>query len=60
MSIPHGRRSSWLPARYLIGLPGKVIAIPYELGNGRVWGRHVGDTTFLRAWLGHPDFHMIK
>ncbi|MGF6229414.1 hypothetical protein QFZ27_003369 [Inquilinus ginsengisoli] len=49
-----------MPARYLIGLPGKVIAIPYELGNGRVWGRHVGDTTFLRAWLGHPDFHMIK
>lgn len=47
-------------ARYLVGLPGKVVAIPYELGNGRVWGGHVGDTTFLRAWLGHPDFHMIK
>jgi hypothetical protein len=47
-------------ARYLIGLPGKVVAIPYELGNGRVWGGHVGDATFLRAWLGHPDFHMIK
>lgn len=41
-------------------LPGMLIELQYELGAGRTWASHVADTTFLRAWLAHPDFHMIK
>lgn len=59
------RHPSWeeiqlAASEYFAGLPGKVVAIPYELENGRVWGWHVGDATFLRAWLSHPDFYLIK
>ncbi|MGO1078753.1 DUF6368 family protein [Inquilinus sp. CA228] len=47
-------------AEYLAGLPGKVAVIPYENVYGGKWGSHVGDATFLRAWLNHPDFYLIK
>lgn len=47
-------------ADHLAGLPGKVVVIPYETADGGIWGGHVGDATFLRAWLGHPNFRMIK
>ncbi|MFE0757795.1 DUF6368 family protein [Inquilinus sp. NPDC058860] len=47
-------------AEYLAGLPGTVAVIPYEMAGGEIWGVHVGDVIFLRAWLGHPDFHLIK
>jgi hypothetical protein len=35
-------------------LPGRCWTIPGENG----W--QVGDTTFLRAWLSHPEFRMVK
>jgi hypothetical protein len=47
-------------ADHLAGLPGKVVVIPYETGVGGTWGAHVGDITFLRAWLDHPAFRMVK
>jgi hypothetical protein len=47
-------------AELVAGLPGRIVAITYETAGGRTWGEHVGDATFLRAWLGHPDFHMVK
>jgi hypothetical protein len=41
-------------------LPGIAIELPYNTGTERSWVYHVADTTFLRAWLAHPEFHMIK
>jgi len=41
-------------------LPGVAVELPYETGMGRTWVYHVADSAFLRAWLAHPDFHMIK
>src|SRR4051812_18521237 len=40
--------------------PGVVVELAYETGTGRTWVYHVADNTFLRAWLAHPDFRMIK
>lgn len=48
-------------ARALVSsLPGRVWEMPYAAYGGGSWYSHVGDRDFLRAWLGHPDFHMIK
>lgn len=41
-------------------LPGTVIEVLYLTGLEQIWASHIADTTFLRAWLAHPDFHMIK
>jgi Family of unknown function (DUF6368) len=41
-------------------LPGRVIALEYEVNDQRTWACHVGDSQFLKGWLNHPDFHMIK
>lgn len=41
-------------------IPGKIIDVPYATASGRSWAFHVGDPAFLRAWLAHPGFHMIK
>ena len=41
-------------------VPGRVIAIEYEVNDSRVWAWHVGDCEFIRGWLQHPEFHMIK
>jgi hypothetical protein len=41
-------------------LPGVAIELTYMTGSDRTWVYHVADSTFLRAWLAHPDFHMIK
>jgi len=42
------------------GISGKAVSIKYEVGNGRTWAYHVADAAFLKAWLEHPNFHMIK
>jgi hypothetical protein len=44
----------------LKGVPGCVIALEYEVNDQRTWACHVGDSQFLKGWLKHPDFHMIK
>jgi hypothetical protein len=43
-------------------MPGTIIGVidPSQIGQPRHWPSHVADATFLRAWLAHPDFHMIK
>jgi hypothetical protein len=40
-------------------MPGKILSLPYETGDG-IWVSHVADCEFLRAWLRHADFHMLK
>ncbi|MFD3943696.1 DUF6368 family protein [Streptomyces sp. NPDC058579] len=48
-------------ARALVSsLPGRVWEMPYAAYGGGCWYSHVGDGNFLRAWLGHPEFRMIK
>jgi hypothetical protein len=46
--------------RMIDGLPGKIVAVPYETANGRQWISHLCTADFLAAWLQHPFFHMIK
>lgn len=41
-------------------LPGRLIALPYKTARDTQWAVHYGDARFLRAWLEHPHFHMIK
>ena len=41
-------------------IPGRIITIPYEVGDGRIWAYHIGDVEFMENWLVHPRFHMIK
>jgi hypothetical protein len=43
-------------------MPGRIVSVidPAQVGEARHWPGHVADATFLRAWLAHPDFHMIK
>jgi hypothetical protein len=41
-------------------MPGRIVSFPYETARGTTWASHVADAAFLRAWLAHPDFHMIK
>jgi hypothetical protein len=40
-------------------LPGRVYEIPYPASRGRKLFTHMVDVEFLRAWLQHPEFHMI-
>jgi len=46
--------------RMVEGMPGRVVGVWYEPQPGRWWVVHVGDAAFLRAWLGHPRFRMVK
>ena len=46
--------------RMVEALPGKVVGLKYEPQPGREWVVHVADVAFLRAWLGHPRFRMVK
>ena len=41
-------------------MPGKIVGIEYEVGNGRKWVSHKANLEFFRAWLQHPQFRMIK
>lgn len=45
---------------YIREMPGRIIEVPYELAAGGDWIFHIVDAEFLRMWLNHPDFHMIK
>jgi hypothetical protein len=46
--------------RFFRSMPGRIAAIPYQTASGRTWVSHVCDCEFMRAWLQHPDFYMIK
>lgn len=45
---------------FVQGLPGRVIEVFYGEDVGKPWVYHIVDATFMRAWLKHPHFHMIK
>ncbi len=45
---------------YVHSMPGNVYEIYYETGRKTRWVYHIVDTTFLRAWMDHSRFHMIK
>ncbi|WP_344422979.1 DUF6368 family protein [Streptomyces lavendulocolor] len=45
--------------RLVSSLPGRVWEMPYATYGGGCWYSHVGDRTFLAAWLRHPDFRML-
>lgn len=46
--------------RMVAGLPGKIVGVRYEPQPGKEAVVHVADAKFARAWLGHPQFHMVK
>jgi hypothetical protein len=63
--VPGVTFPSWPSVRkgvqtFTAGMPGKAVAVPYLTVGGREWAAHAVDAAFLRAWLRHPDFHMIK
>lgn len=70
--IPHNmvsplesRSASWSDIKdrmqaFTDATPGKVAAFPHVTSSGREWASHTVDATFLRAWLVHPAFRMIK
>jgi hypothetical protein len=46
--------------RMIAGMPGRVVSLRYAPQPGREWVVHVGDVGFLRAWMEHPRFRMVK
>jgi len=44
---------------FTASMPGKAVAVPSE-GGWEAWPSHAVDPEFLRAWMRHPEFHMIK
>ena len=45
---------------YVTAMPGKVAICEYMVTNERRWVWHIVDPVFLRAWMQHPSFRMIK
>lgn len=45
---------------YVQEMPGRVYEVHYETGRGTRWVYHIVDRTFLRAWMNHPNFYMVK
>ena len=45
---------------YVQSMPGEVYEIYYETASNGQWIYHIVDTEFMRAWLNHPRFRMIK
>ncbi len=43
-----------------LSLPGRVFHMYYITARNTIWIYHLVDPDFLRAWLQHPHFHMIK
>ncbi len=45
---------------FVHSLPGRVYEIYYETASNGRWVFHIVDATFLRAWMKHPNFYMVK
>jgi hypothetical protein len=58
----HDRWENYEPyfRKMVKGMPGKVYTVPYQKPGGDEWVYHIGDADFLRAWLKHPNFHMVE
>jgi hypothetical protein len=41
-------------------ISGKLWEVPYETGSEERCISHVGDTEFLKSWINHEKFRMIK
>jgi len=60
------KRAKWVedlePAfqEMIHGMPGKIVGLTPERCDGYSWPSHYADATFIRAWLKHPRFYMIK
>lgn len=39
---------------------GTIITVPYEVYPGIYWVRQIADTTFMRSWLKHPGYYLLK
>lgn len=55
-----GNRSLEEIHAYVAAMPGKVYTYEYTTAAGHRWVSHIVDTTFLRAWMEHPNFYMVK
>lgn len=62
-----GTRPDWDPwhtlaeiHEFVQTIPGTVHEIYYKVNPARQWVFHLVDTVFLKNWLKHPHFHMIK
>jgi len=42
------------------GMSGVLFAASYQTVSGAFATTHYGDATFVRSWLQHPDFYMVK
>ena len=63
--VPGDLYASWDALQPIVqafnaSMPGLAVAATYETGAGRRSGSHTVDATFLRAWLQHPEFRMVK
>lgn len=45
---------------FVHSIPGQVYEIYYETASNGRWVFHIVDATFLRAWMKHPHFYMVK
>ncbi|WP_420716431.1 DUF6368 family protein [Streptomyces sp. H27-H1] len=43
-----------------VALPGRLAEVSYGTGGGGRWLRYAGDVEFPKAWLHHPNFHLVK
>lgn len=43
-----------------LDVDGKLWELLYEAASGKICVSHIGDTTFMKAWLKHKNFRMIK
>ncbi len=41
-------------------IEGKLHVITYKVDSNRTWAYQIGDVEFMKNWLTHPDFHMVK
>ena len=59
-TLPVDCPSTALRVESLGGLAGSLFAAPFEYRPGQYGTLHLGDAEFLRAWLRHPRFHLVK
>lgn len=45
---------------FVHSMPGQVYEIYYETASNGRWVFHIVDALFLRAWMNHPHFYMVK
>ena len=61
-SGPGTASSDWEPYfdEMIKGIPGRLYTVPCTLNSGKQWIHHYGDATFLKHWMKHEHFYLIK